>query len=82
MIRIRAPTAHRDVTYNNIKASKSSVNDMFAQTITKIDGTSHVEVFAALETLAAENRTLREQLAAVNARVGALDTRVNDLVAE
>lgn len=82
MIRIRAPTAHRDVTYNNIKASKSSVNDMFAQTITKIDGASHVEVFAALETLAAENRTLRDQLAAVNARVSALDTRVNDLVAE
>lgn len=75
MIRIRAPTAHRDVTYNNIKASKSSVNDMFAQTITKIDGASHVEVFSTLETLAEENRVLREQLAALNARV-------NELVAE
>ena len=82
MIRIRAPTAHRDVTYNNIKASKSSVNDMFCQSITKIEGASHVEVFSSLETLAEENRVLREQLAALNTRLGALDARVNELVAE
>ncbi len=82
MIRIRAPTAHRDVTYNNIKASKSSVNDMFCQTITKIDGASHVEVFSSLESLSDENRVLREQLAALNTRLGALDARVNELVAE
>jgi cell shape-determining protein MreC len=82
MIRIRAPTAHRDVTYNNIKASKSSVNDMFCQSITKIEGTSHVEVFSSLENLAEENRVLREQLAALNTRLGALDARVNELVAE
>jgi hypothetical protein len=79
MIRIRAPTAHRDVTYNNIKASKSSVNDMFCQSITKIDGASHVEVFATLEALKADNTSLREQLARLNTSLGALDARVNEL---
>ncbi len=82
MIRIRASSAVKDVTFNNLKCAKASVNDAFCQSITKIDGTGHVEVFSALESLTAENRTLREQLTAVNARLTALDARVTELTTE
>jgi DNA recombination-dependent growth factor C len=82
MISIRAPTAHRDVTYNNIKASKSSINDVYAQTITKIDGANHVEVFETLSRLHGENGTLREQVQTLVGRLAELERRVTDLTVE
>lgn len=75
MLRVQAPTAFKDVTYNNIKASRSSINDLYAQSITRIEGGASLEVF---ETLTAQNeqiRVLTEQNAALLARITAMETR-------
>lgn len=75
MLRVQAPTAFKDVTYNNIKASRSSINDLYAQSITRIEGGASLEVFETLTALNVQIRTLTEQNAALLARVTALETR-------
>lgn len=75
MLRVQAPTAFKDVTYNNIKASRSSINDLYAQSITRIEGGASMEVFETLTALNDQIRVLTEQNAALLARITALETR-------
>lgn len=75
MLRVQAPTAFKDVTYNNIKASRSSINDLYAQSITRIEGGASLEVFETLTALNEQVRVLTEQNAALLARITALETR-------
>lgn len=84
MQRVQANSAIQDKTFNNLKASRGSVNDLYTQSITKItsDREPPVEVFGTLTSLAETNRVLREQVTALVTRLAALETRVNDLVAE
>jgi hypothetical protein len=91
MIRIQSSTAIQDKTYNNIKASKGSINDVYTQSITKItsDREAPVEVFATLasiqatmNTLQQQNAALMQRVASLETRVGATETRLNELVVE
>ena len=82
MLRIQAPTAHKDVTFNNVKASRSSINDMYAHTITRIEGGVEMEVFETITAQAAQITALREQNAALLQRLAALEARVNELTVE
>lgn len=84
MLRIGAPSAIQDKTFNNLKASRFSANDVYSQQITKIcgDRTESVEVFGTLEALQAENKILKAQIAALLTRVQSIETRVNDIVVE
>jgi uncharacterized protein involved in exopolysaccharide biosynthesis len=75
MLRVQAPTAFKDVTYNNIKASRSSINDLYAQSITRIEGGASMEVFETLTALNEQIRALTEQNTALLARITALETR-------
>ena len=79
MLRIQAPTAYKDVTFNNIKASKSSVNDMYAQTITRIEGGEAMEVFSTVDDLVTQIRTMRDQNTALLQRIATLETRLTEL---
>lgn len=79
MLRIQAPTAYKDVTFNNIKASKSSVNDMYAQTITRIEGGEAMEVFSTVDDLVTQLRTMRDQNTALLQRITTLETRLTEL---
>ncbi len=79
MLRIQAPTAYKDVTFNNIKASKSSVNDMYAQTITRIEGGEAMEVFSTVDDLVTQMRTMRDQNTALLQRIATLETRLTEL---
>lgn len=82
MLRITAPTAHKDVTFNNVKASRSSINDMYAHTITRIEGGVEMEVF---ETITAQATLITAQTAQITAllqRLTALEARVNELTVE
>lgn len=89
MLRIQAPTAHKDVTFNNLKASRSSINDMYAHTITRIEGGVEMEVFetitaqaAQITSQAAQITALRDQNTALLQRLAALEARVNELTVE
>lgn len=82
MLRIQAPTAHKDVTFNNVKASRSSINDMYAHTITRIEGGVEMEVFETITAQAAQITALREQNTALLQRLTALEARVNELTVE
>lgn len=91
MIRIQSSTAIQDKTYNNIKASKGSINDVYTQSITKIvsDREAPVEVFATLaslqttiNTLQQQNSALMQRVASLETRAGATETRLNELVVE
>ncbi len=75
MLRIQAPTAFKDVTFNNVKASRSSINDLYAQSITRIEGGVSMEVFETLTAQADQIRALTEQNTALLARIAALETR-------
>jgi hypothetical protein len=75
MLRVQAPTAFKDVTYNNIKASRSSINDLYAQSITRIEGGASMEVFESITALNEQIRVLTEQNTALLARITALETR-------
>jgi hypothetical protein len=77
MIRIQSSTAIQDKTFNNLKASKGSVNDLYTQSITKIvsDREAPVEVFAAITSLQTTINTLQQQNAALMQRVASLETR-------
>lgn len=75
MLRVQAPTAFKDVTFNNVKASRSSINDLYAQSITRIEGGVSLEVFETLTALNQQIRVLTEQNTALVARIAALETR-------
>ncbi len=75
MLRVQAPTAFKDVTYNNIKASRSSINDLYAQSITRIEGGATMEVFESITALNEQIRVLTEQNAALLARITAMEAR-------
>jgi 5'-3' exonuclease len=75
MLRVQAPTAFKDVTFNNVKASRSSINDLYAQSITRIEGGVSLEVFETLSAQAEQIRTLTEQNTALLARITALENR-------
>ncbi len=75
MLRVQAPTAFKDVTFNNVKASRSSINDLYAQSITRIEGGVSLEVFETLTALNEQIRVLTEQNTALVARITALETR-------
>lgn len=77
MLRVQAPTAFKDVTFNNVKASRSSINDLYAQSITRIEGGVSLEVFETLTAQAEQIRVLTEQNTALLARITALETRSN-----
>ena len=74
MQRVQSSTAYHDVTYNNVKASRASMNDIFSQSVTKItsDRENPIEVFSTLARL----ETL------INSSRATLETRINELVAE
>jgi hypothetical protein len=82
MLRIQAPTAFKDVTFNNVKASRSSINDLYTQSITRIDSNRQIEVFSTLTNHEETIRTLREQNTALLQRLTALEQRVNELTIE
>ncbi len=91
MIRIQSSTAIQDKTYNNIKASKGSLNDIYTQSITKItsDNQAPIEVFATLaslqttiNTLQQQNSALMQRVASLETRAGTTETRLNELVVE
>jgi len=75
MLRVQAPTAFKDVTFNNVKASRSSINDLYAQSITRIEGGVSLEVFESITALNEQIRVLTEQNTALLARITALETR-------
>ena len=75
MLRVQAPTAFKDVTFNNMKASRSSINDLYTQSITRIDGGVSMEVFETLTALNEQIRVLTEQNTALLARITAFETR-------
>lgn len=75
MLRVQAPTAFKDVTFNNVKASRSCINDLYTQSITRIEGGASLEVFETLTALNAQIRVLTEQNTALVARIAALETR-------
>ena len=74
MQRVQSSTAYHDVTYNNVKASRASMNDIYSQSVTKItsDRENPIEVFSTLTRL----ETL------INSSRATLETRINELVAE
>jgi hypothetical protein len=82
MLRIQAPTAHKDVTFNNVKASRSSINDMYAHTITRIEGGVEMEVFETITAQAAQITAQAAQITALLQRLTALEARVNELTVE
>jgi hypothetical protein len=75
MLRVQAPTAFKDVTFNNVKASRSSINDLYAQSITRIEGGVSLEVFETLTALNEQIRVLTEQNTALLARITAFEAR-------
>jgi hypothetical protein len=75
MLRVQAPTAFKDVTFNNVKASRSSINDLYAQTITRIEGGESLEVFDTISTLQNRIQLLIEQNQALALRIAALEAR-------
>lgn len=82
MLRISAPTAHKDVTFNNLKASRSSINDMYAHTITRIEGGVEMEVFETITAQATQITAQAAQITALLQRLTALEARVNELTVE
>jgi len=95
MQRVHSSTAYHDVTYNNVKASRASMNDIFSQNITKItsDRENPVEVFstlARLETmLTSQNTTMQQRITELTERntellqrINSLETRINELVTD
>lgn len=82
MNRIQAETAIHDKTFNNLKASRASLNELYSQNITRIVGSEQLEVFTTLVELKRQIAVLTEQNTALNTKVTQLETRVNDIVVE
>ncbi len=82
MNRIQAETAIHDKTFNNLKASRASLNELYSQNITRIVGSEQLEVFTTLVELKRQIAALTEQNTALNTKVTQLEARVNDIVVE
>jgi len=75
MNKIAAETAIHDKTFNNLKASRASLNDLYSQNITRISNNESLEVFSTLTEL---RNTVRD----LTARLVQVETKLAELVVD
>jgi formylmethanofuran dehydrogenase subunit E-like metal-binding protein len=75
MNKIAAETAIHDKTFNNLKASRASLNDLYSQNITRIANNESMEVFSTLTEL---RNTVRD----LTARLVQVETKLAELVVD
>jgi hypothetical protein len=75
MNKIAAETAIHDKTFNNLKASRASLNDLYSQNIIRISNNESLEVFSTLTEL---RNTVRD----LTARLVQVETKLAELVVD